>query len=181
MTRKIIVSNLMSLDGYFEDDRKTLEWVVIEDEFFEYARQLLRSVDTIVFGKATYEHMAAHWPNAPSDEIADKMNGLRKLVFSNSLEKVTWANSVLVPGDASFELDKLKRLPGGDMVIFGSAKLASSLLNDGLIDEYRVILNPVLLGAGTPMFANQEHRLKLELRNSRTFASGVVVLYYRKA
>ena len=178
MGRKIIVSNLMSLDGYFEGANKSLDWFMVSDEFFEYAKQLLRKVDTILFGKATYEHMAMYWPSAPSDEIADKMNGLRKLVFSNSLEKVTWRNSFLVPGEASEEVKKLKSQPGGDMVIFGSAKLASSLLNDGMIDEYRVIVNPVLLGSGTPMFENIGHRIKLKLRNSRSFASGVVVLYY---
>lgn len=177
--RRVIVSNLASLDGFFEGPNKELDWFVLDEEFFEYARNLLRSVDTILFGRATYEHMASYWPSAPADEIAGKMNSLAKVVFSKTLQAVKWSNSWLVRGDAAAEVAKLKRLPGKDMVILGSASLASSLLQAGLIDEYRVVLNPVLIGGGNPLFRKIKERLKLRLSRAQPLGSGAVVLYYQ--
>jgi dihydrofolate reductase len=179
--RKIIVSNLASLDGFFEGPNKELDWFMVDEEFFEYARDLLRSVDTLLFGRLTYEHMAKHWPYAPVDEIADKMNNLPKIVFSKTLDKVEWNNSRLVKNNIGEEVSKLKQQPGKDMVIFGSADLASYLLRLGLIDEYRIILNPLLIGSGNPLFKGIKERIKLKLTGTRQFGSGVVVLYYQPA
>jgi len=176
--RRVILSNLMSLDGFFEGPNGELDWFVVDEEFFEYARNLLRTVDTILFGRATYQHMAGYWPSA--EEIADKMNNLFKVVFSRSLHTVEWSNSRLVSDDAVEEVAKLKQMPGKDMVILGSATLASSLLQAGLIDEYRVILNPVLIGCGIPLFRDITERLKLRLSRTQSFGSGVVVLYYQR-
>jgi dihydrofolate reductase len=179
--RRLIVSNLMSLDGFFEGPNHELDWFVIDEEFFEYARNMLRAMDTILFGRITYLHMAAYWPFAPPDEIADKMNSLSKVVFSATLPAAEWNNSRLVRGDAAEEVASLKQMPGGDMVILGSASLASSLLRAGLVDEYRVILNPVLNGAGNSLFKDIGERMKLRLTKTQLFGSGVVVLYYRPA
>ena len=179
--RKVIVSNLMSLDGFFEGPNHELDWFVVDEEFFAYARDMLRGVDTIVFGRKTYQHMADYWPSAPADEIADQMNNLPKIVFSRTLESAEWQNSTLVKSDAIAEISKLKQLPGKDMVILGSASLASFLLQQGLIDEYRVILNPVLLGSGRPLFQDVKQRLRLKLSSTKLFGSGVVVLYYQSA
>jgi dihydrofolate reductase len=142
----------MSLDGFFEGPNHELDWFVVDEEFFAYARDMLRGVDTILFGRKTYQHMADYWPSAPAEEIADQMNNLPKIVFSRTLESAEWQNSTLVKNDAVAEISKLKQLPGKDMVILGSASLASFLLQRGLIDEYRVILNPVFLGSGSPLF-----------------------------
>lgn len=179
--RKVIVSNLMSLDGFFEGPNHELDWFVVDQEFFEYARDMLRGVDTILFGRKTYQHMADYWPSAPAEEIADQMNNLPKIVFSRTLESAEWQNSTLVKNDAVAEISKLKQLPGKDMVILGSASLASFLLQRGLIDEYRVILNPVLLGSGSPLFQDVKQRLRLKLSRTKLFGSGVVVLYYQSA
>jgi dihydrofolate reductase len=179
--RKVIVSNLMSLDGFFEGPNHELDWFVVDEEFFAYARDMLRGVDTIVFGRKTYQHMADYWPSAPAEEIADQMNNLPKIVFSRTLESAEWQNSTLVKNDAVAEISKLKQLPGKDMVILGSASLASFLLQRGLIDEYRVILNPVLLGSGSPLFQDVKQRLRLKLSRTKLFGSGVVVLYYQSA
>jgi len=179
--RKVIVSNLMSLDGFFEGPNHELDWFVVDQEFFEYARDMLRGVDTILFGRKTYQHMADYWPSAPAEEIADQMNNLPKIVFSRTLESAEWQNSTLVKNDAVAEISKLKQLPGKDMVILGSASLASFLLQQGLIDEYRVILNPVLLGSGRPLFQDVKQRLRLKLSRTKLFGSGVVVLYYQSA
>ena len=178
--RKIIVSNLMSLDGFFEGPNKEIDWFIVDDEFFAYAKDLLRSVDTLLFGTKTYEHMAAYWPSAPADEIADKMNNLPKIVFSKSLQKADWNNSRLIRDNIQEEVSKLKAQPGKDMVIFGSASLASSLLRLGLIDEYRIILQPLLIGRGRRLFDEMENKLRLKLQHTKLFASGVIVLYYQK-
>jgi dihydrofolate reductase len=171
----------MSLDGFFEGPNHELDWFVVDQEFFEYARDMLRGVDTILFGRKTYQHMADYWPSAPAEEIADQMNNLPKIVFSRTLESAEWQNSTLVKNDAVAEISKLKQLPGKDMVILGSASLASFLLQRGLIDEYRVILNPVLLGSGSPLFQDVKQRLRLKLSRTKLFGSGVVVLYYQSA
>ena len=123
--RKLIVSNLMSLDGFFEGTNHEIDWFVVDKEFLDYAAEMLRSVDTILFGRRTYEHMAAYWPSAPEDEIADKMNSLHKIVFSRTLAKADWNNSHLVKGDIADEISALKQQPGRDMVVLGSAMLAS--------------------------------------------------------
>ncbi|MGB6132513.1 MAG: dihydrofolate reductase family protein [Acidobacteriaceae bacterium] len=176
--RRVIVSNLMSLDGYLEGPQRELDWHVVDEEFFAYAAEMLRSVDTILFGRTTYEMMAAYWTKAPRDPIADMMNGLPKIVFSNTLTSAGWANSTLVRGDAAAEVRRLKTLPGVDMVVLGSGALASSLLQAGLVDEYRVIVNPVILGSGNTMFQNFHTRMKFKLGDLRRFHSGVVMLAY---
>ncbi len=179
--RKVIVSNLVSLDGFFEGPNKELDWHVVGEEFHEYAKDMLRNADTLVFGRATYELMAAYWPAAPHDEIADKMNGLPKIVFSKTLLKVDWNNSRLIRNNIEEEILKLKQQSGKDIVILGSAKLASSFLRCGLIDEYRVILNPVLLGGGKPLFSGITERIRMKLLSAKALASGVVLLSYQRA
>ncbi len=179
--RNVIVSNMVSLDGFFEGPNHELDWHVVDEEFFAYAKEMLNSVDAILFGRVTYQMMASYWPSAPSDAIADKMNNLPKLIFSTTLPNVAWNNSRLVRGDPDEEVSKLKQQPGNDMVVLGSAMLASSLLQAGLIDEYRVILNPVLIGNGKPLFPGIRERLKLKLLGTRSFSSGVVLLSYRRA
>lgn len=183
--RKIVVSNLMSLDGFFEaSDPKPgqkLDWCVVDEEFLAYARDMLRNADTLLFGRKTYQYMAAYWPSAEPDEVAEQMNNLPKIVFSGTLQSAEWNSSTLVKRDAVQEISRLKQLPGKDMVILGSANFASFLLQQGLIDEYRVILNPVFLGSGTPLFQDVKERLRLKLSRTKLFGSGVIVLYYHSA
>jgi dihydrofolate reductase len=179
--RKLLVSNMMSLDGFFEGPDGELDWHVVDAEFQAYSAEMLRSVDMLLFGRLTYEVMFAYWPSAPKDEIADEMNGLAKVVFSTTLAKVAWNNTTLVNGDLVNEVSKLKRLPGKDIAVFGSASLASPLLEAGLVDDYRVIINPVLLGRGKPLFSGIQKRISLKLLGTKLFSSGVVLLSYRKA
>lgn len=179
--RKVIVSNVASLDGFFETPDKKLDFVVLDDEFFDYAKAMLRAADTLLFGRATYEHMASHWPTAPADEIADKMNNLPKVVFSRTLPIAAWKNSTVVKGNVAEEVSRLKQMPGKDMVVLGSATIASSLLQKGLVDEYRVILQPVLLGSGNSLFKDITERIQLKLISAKAFGSGVVLLSYQRA
>lgn len=125
--------------------------------------------------------MAAYWPSAPADEVEERMNNLPKIVFSKTLKSAEWKNSILVKSDAVKEISRLKQMPGQDMVILGSASLASFLLERGIIDEYRVILNPVFLGSGKHLFQAVKQRLRLRLSRTKLFGSGVGVLYYQSA
>jgi dihydrofolate reductase len=179
--RKVIVSNVASLDGFFEGPTKKLDFVSLDEEFFDYARAMLRAADTLLFGRTTYEHMANHWPSAPADEIAGQMNNLPKIVFSRTLRMAPWNNSRLVTGNPAEEVSKLKQMPGKDMVILGSSILASSLLQRGLVDEYRVILQPVVIGGGSPLFKDIAERIQLKLIAAKAFGSGVVLLRYQRA
>lgn len=179
--RKVIVSNVMSLDGYFESAGRTLDWCVVEEEFFAYARDMLNAADLLVFGRKTYEHMAGYWPSAPPDAIAEKMNGLPKVVFSRTLAAADWNNTRLLKGDVAGEIARLKQQPGKDIVVLGSATVASALLEAGLADEYRVILNPVLLGNGNLLFRDVHHRIRLKLLGMKSLSTGVVILSYARA
>jgi dihydrofolate reductase len=183
--RKVIVSNLVSLDGFFEGPNKELDWFVVEEEFFDFARNQLLEVDTILFGRVTYEMMSGYWPNAIDNDpvITDKMNSLQKVVFSKTLRAgdpiaIGWNNSILVKGNMEDEIKRLKQQPGKDMVIFGSGEIVTSLMRQGLIDEYRVIVNPVILGRGNLLFKGLHDRLNLKLLKTKTLGSGVVILYY---
>jgi len=181
--RKLILFMLTSLDGYYEGPGHSIDWHNVDAEFNEFAIAQLNSVDMLIFGRVTYELMAEYWPKpeaARNDPVtAAGMNRLPKIVFSRTLSSVTWQNTRLVHEYVVEELTSLKAQPGKDLIIFGSSDLAVSLIPHGLIDEFRIMLNPVALGGGKPLFKGMEGRLNLELFNTRTFKSGNVLLYYR--
>lgn len=177
--RKLFWQMMMSLDGFMEGPNSELDWHVTDDEFAEYVVEMGKSIDTIVFGRVTYEMMASFWPSSNEPEAA-MMNDLPKVVFSRTLDKVEWENSRLAKGDLQEEIARLKEQPGKDIALFGSADLASTLMRLGLIDQCRIFVNPVVLGAGNPMFKNIE-RMSLKLVKAQPFRSGNVLLYYEPA
>ena len=183
--RKIVVSEMVSLDGYFAGPDGNLDWHVVEDEFNAFARRQLEEMDTLLFGRVTYEGMASYWPTeaAMTDdpEIADAMNHLPKLVFSRTLKTVDWSNSRLARDDLAEEVTRLKVQPGKDMAIFGSGEIVSALARLDLIDEYRLFVCPVVLGSGKSLFAGLSGTLNLKQLKAQPFASGVVLLYYQPA
>lgn len=181
--KKIIMSNLVSLDGYFAGPNGELDWFVVEEEFLNYAKILLNSVDSILYGRVTYEDMAAYWPDSTENDpaITHKMNHLSKIVFSKTLKTVEWNNSRLFKNIDPQEITEWKRQPGKDMVIFGSGVIVSAFAKLGLIDEYRFIVNPVILGKGMPLFTGLPDKIKLQFLKSETLSSGVVILYYAPA
>ncbi len=179
--RRLIVWNLVTLDGYFEGSRKwALDWHkrVLGEEFDRLSLDQAASADTLLFGRVTYEGMAAYW-NTAEGPVADFMNSVSKVVFSRTLSDVTWRNTRLVKDDAEAEVRRLKRLPGQDMLVFGSAQLCSMLLDRSLVDEVRLGVVPVVLGAGTPMFKPRSVPLAMDLLEARTLESGCVILSYR--
>ena len=183
--RKIILQNMITIDGYFEGQNREIDWHNVDGEFNEYAGAFLDSVDTLLFGRVTYELMAGYWPtaNATTDDpiIAGKMNSLQKVVVSRTLKKVKWQNSRLISGNIIEEIKKLKNESGKDIAIFGSSDLASTLIEHGLIDEFRIFVNPVILGDGKSLFRGLKSRLKVKLLRAKTFNSGNVLLYYQPA
>lgn len=180
--RKIIFQNMLSIDGYFEGPNKEIDWHNVDNEFNEMAIEFLRTLDYLLFGRVTYELMAGYWPTeaAKSDDpiVARLMNKLTKIVVSKSLNKVDWNNSKLLKENIEDEILKLKNENGKDIAIFGSSKLALSLIPKNLIDEYRLLISPVVLGKGNSLFNGLKERLKLKLIKSQTFKSGNVMLVY---
>jgi dihydrofolate reductase len=181
--RKVIFFMMVSLDGFFEGPNCEIDWHVVDEEFNEFANRQLDSVDILLFGRVTYELMAGYRPTPPAatnDPItADKMNHLQKIVFSRSLSSVEWQNARLVKENIPEELSKLKREPGKDLIIFGSSNLSVTLLQHGLIDEFRIMVNPVILGNGKSLFEGVKERLNLRLLKTQAFRSGNVLLYYQ--
>jgi dihydrofolate reductase len=181
--RKIIWFNLITLDGFFEGPNREIDWHNVDNEFNEFAIEQLDSLDTLLFGRVTYEMMASYWPTemAVTDDpvVAGKMNGISKIVYSTKLKKANWSNSSLVDKNIIEQTARLKGQPGRDMAIFGSGELGNTLLKAGLVDEIRIMINPILLGEGRPMFKDGKERQKLKLLSSRTFHNGNVLLYYQ--
>jgi len=180
--RKMFLFNMVTLDGFFEGPNQDISWHNADEEFNEFAINQLREVDTLLFGRVTYQGMASYWPTeaAKRDDpvIAGLMNSLPKIVVSTSLDSLEWNNSKLIKENIQEEISKLKQEPGKEIAIFGSSDLAATLAEYGLIDEYRIIVNPVFLGDGTPLLKGIKDRLNLELLKARTFKSGNVLLYY---
>jgi dihydrofolate reductase len=181
--RKVIVWNMVTLDGFFEGPKPwDIDWheYVWGKELEQFSLEQLREVGVLLFGRKTYEGMAAYWTKA-TGPIAGFMNELPKVVFSNTLEKAEWSNTRLVKGSAEDEVARLKRENGKDLFIFGSAELIDSLTKRGLVDEYRIGLNPLVLGGGAPMFKPSDERMRLKLLEARPMQSGVVLLRYARA
>lgn len=183
--RKIIVSNMVSLDGFFEGPNKELDWHHVDEEFNKYAIDLLNDVGAILFGRITYEMMAAYWPSPHAIKndpvVAGLMNSRDKIVFSKTLDKADWSNSRLIKENIAEEIIKIKHQDGGDMVIFGSGSIVCFLARQGLIDEYSLVVSPVILGNGNLLFRGIPERIKLKLIKTKTFHSGNVLLCYGHA
>ena len=180
--RKIIFQNMITLDGYYEGPNREIDWHNVDKEFNEFAIEFLNTIDVLLFGRVTYELMAKYWPsdNAITDDpiVAEKMNNLQKMVFSKTLEKAEWNNTIVVKDNITEEIKKLKNQPGKDMAIFGSSDLSLTFLKHGLIDEIRVMVNPIVLGTGKSLFKGINEKLKLKLISTKIFQSGNVLICY---
>lgn len=184
--RRIHMFNLMTLDGFFEGANHDISWHNVDEEFNEYAiNEMFPSSDLLLFGRVTYELMAGFWPTAEAKRddpiVAERMNSSAKIVFSRTLKKAEWNNTRLVSGNMEEEIKKLKAQPGKDMALMGSGTIVSQLAQRGLIDEYRIMVNPVILGQGTPLFKEIRDRLNLKLLRTQTFRNGNVLLCYEPA
>jgi dihydrofolate reductase len=181
--RKVIFFMFTTLDGFFEGrEQGDLSWHHVDEEFVRFSLEQIRAVDMLLFGRVTYEMMASYWATpAALDEdplTTERMNNLPKIVFSKTLSKVDWQNTRLVKADFAEEISRLKQAPGKDLIIFGSSDLAVTFIEKGLIDEFRIMINPVALGGGKSLFHGLQSRLELKLIEVRPFKSGNVLLSY---
>lgn len=180
--RKLIMWNVMTLDGYFEGDKNwdlSFHETIWGPELEKLSIEQLNAADYLVFGRVTYEGMAAYW-KSEKGEIADLMNNIPKLVFSRTLKSVDWNNSTLVQGDASEEISRLKTEGNRDMYVFGSANLSETFINGNLFDEYRIGIAPVILGSGRPLFRDKGlSSKKLELISAEQLSTGGALLKYK--
>jgi len=182
--RKLSVFNLITLDGYFAGQDGDISWHMVDEEFQELAEKASNSGNTLVFGRITYELMAGYWPTAEataSDPIVARgMNSAEKIVFSRTLTRVDWNNTRVVKDDMLAEIRRLKRESGKDLTVLGSGSIVAQLTGERLIDEYQVLLNPVVIGRGRTMFEGVKDRLPLRLTKTRVFGNGNVLLTYER-
>ncbi|MDO8899535.1 MAG: dihydrofolate reductase family protein [Bacteroidales bacterium] len=185
--RKLIMWNVMTLDGYFEGNQNwdlSFHNLVWGQELEKLSLEQLQSADYLVFGRVTYEGMAEYWTKAEAEtaekEVAKLMNRIPKLVFSKTLKSADWDNTTIISENASDEIQKLKEQGGKDIYVFGSANLSETFINDNLFDEYRIGIAPVILGSGRPLFRQGITSKNLTLVSTQKLLTGGVVLKYSK-
>ena len=177
--------NVMTLDSYFEGNQNwdlSFHNVIWGKELEKLSLEQLQSADYLVFGRVTYEGMAAYWTKSEAEtaeqEVAKLMNSIPKLVFSKTLKSVDWNNTTIISENASDEIKKLKEQGGKDIFVFGSAKLSETFINDNLFDEYRIGIAPVILGSGRPLFKQGITSKNLTLVSTQQLETGGMVLKY---
>jgi dihydrofolate reductase len=184
--RRLTVFNNISLDGYFTGAGGDLTWAYAapEDrEFNAFVEGNARGGDLLLLGRITYEMMAGYWPTAlaalQKPVLAGWMNALNKVVFSRTMDRAGWANTRLVSDGLAEEIRRLKAGPGGGLTVLGSGSVVAQLAQAGLVDEYQLVVNPVVLGAGRTLFEGVVEHLPMTFLRSRTFANGCVLLCYQ--
>lgn len=185
--RKVILSMMVSLDGYIEGPNHEMDWSVWDEEMEDYMMNFLRETDTFIYGRRAYEVMKQYWPHVTTDpnfpdrdmEFVQRMNETPKLILSRSLTDVEW-NSRIIHGDhMPQEIKTIKNQPGKNLALFAGAETASFFINHDLIDEYQIIINPVILGSGTPLFNHIRDKINVKLLKTQSFPSGIVILHYK--
>ena len=185
--RKLIVFNQVSLDGYFADENNDMSWAhqKPDPEWDDFSASNASQGGELLFGRVTYQLMESFWPTPEArklaPQVAEGMNNLPKVVFSRTLSSVTWKNTTLVKSDLAGEVSKLKQASGKDLVIMGSGSIITQLPNERLIDEYQLVVQPIILGKGKALFAGVNDKLGLKRTNVRPFKNGNVVISYQPA
>lgn len=184
--RKVVLFAHISLDGFAGDVNGGLNFLSYDEELQNYAGELVKTVGAPLYGKTTYQLMEGYWPTVLNNPDADKhalehakwVHDIPKIVFSTTLDSVSWNNTTLIRDNVAEEVNRLKQEPGKDLVIFGSPGLAKNFMNLGLIDEYKLTLHPVILGNGISLFDSNATFNSLKLLETKTLGSGVVTLHY---
>jgi dihydrofolate reductase len=187
---------MLSLDGYFEGLEHDTSWHNVDDEMQRFALEQLNEADALFFGRRTYELMAGYWPEVIRKEgrhgvttaeflepdlnleIALRMDAMPKFVFSRTMRSAEWRNTRVISDKVAEEVQDLKELTGRDIAIFGSNNLTVALTEMGLVDEFRIMINPILLGQGTPLMKGIHGKEGLTLTGTRAFSSGNILLRY---
>jgi dihydrofolate reductase len=172
-----------SLDGFHEGPNGEFDWPIVDEEFRNFAIDQLDEADTLGFGRATYEHMAAYWPTEQAQEndpaIASRMNAKPKLVFSTALQHADWSGTTIITGEAVERMNGVKSTPGGELLVIGSAHLTACFATARILDELRIMVCPIVIGQGRSLFEDLKDRVALRLSHVRQFDSGNVLLTYR--
>ncbi|MBL7832738.1 MAG: dihydrofolate reductase [Cyclobacteriaceae bacterium] len=186
--RKLVQFMHVSLDGFVAGPNGEMDWIIVDEEIFDYAGDRTRASDTGLYGRVTYDLMEGYWPTA-----ADKPNASRhdiehsqwyknvhKVVLSKTLKGKTLTNTRIISDDVVSEVQKLKQAPGKEIIIFGSPSASHTLMQAGLIDDIWIFVNPVLIGTGIPLFTGLRDRVTLKLLKTHAFKNGVVCLHYER-
>jgi dihydrofolate reductase len=180
---KVILFNMMTIDGFFEGPNREIDWHNVNTEFNDFAIEQLDNAGMLIFGRITYELMAGYWPGAEAIEndpiVAGKMNSLPKTVFSTTLKRSDWSNTMIMNGNIEKIISTMKQELTKDIFIFGSSDLASEFRRLDLIDEYRIMINPVLLGSGNPLFKEKDVKQNFRLLRTIIFKSGNILICYQ--
>ncbi len=184
--RRLIFFMHTSLDGFVAGLNGELDWIKIEDEIFDFVDTMTSTSDTALYGRVTYEIMQNYWPNAGEKPNATKhdkthsawYNHVNKVVLSTTLSEAGLDNTRVVSNQLKENINNIKNQDGKNILIFGSPGASKSLLNEGLIDEFWLFVNPILLGQGVPLFSGAMETTKLNLLESKTFSCGVIALHY---
>jgi dihydrofolate reductase len=187
--RKVISLIHLSLDGFAAGPNDELDWISYDDELEQDAHSLHAVTDTVIWGRRTYEGMASYWLTVPGNpestpaelEHARWLADATKIVVSRTLDQIEWdgaQNTVLIKDNIAEEINKIKQQPGKDIWFLGSVALAQTFMQFDLIDEYRININPTVLGRGKPLFTGNTRNFPLTLLEAKTFKSGVVALRY---
>jgi len=166
-----------------------MDWIHVDEEIFDYAGQRTNEADTALYGRVTYQMMESYWPTAAEQPNATKhdidhstwYNGVQKIVLSHTMKEAAKPNTRIISENVADEILQLKKTPGRDIIIFGSPTASHFLMRENLIDDYWLLINPILLGSGIPMFAQIPERLHIRLVNSNVFSSGVVCVHYSRS
>lgn len=171
----------VTLDGFISGPGGELDWhfPFWNEEMSQCACEQLSTMDTILIGRVTYQFMSNYWPAVSAGRFADMMNNYHKIIFSTSMQKAAWNNSRVVKENIDLEICRLQHQPGKNIIVYGSGSLVSNLIRLNMVDEYRIWVHPVLIGRGNALFKNLPNRMTLQLLRTKTFGSGVILLYYQ--
>jgi dihydrofolate reductase len=183
--RQLIIDSIVSLDGYYTDLKNSIDWFDFNNEEQEWSKDILSRADTLIFGRRTYEEFSTFWPtpqpeaNGFDSYIIQRLNELPKIIFSQSLSEAYWKPSMIMKDENPAEvISKMKNESGKSLLVIGSGSLVATLAREGLVDEYRIRIRPIILGAGKPLFADRNARHPLKLVSSQAFDNGVLGLHY---
>ena len=185
--RKLLVFNSVTIDGYFTDQNGDMSWAHKQDdpEWNAFTAENAKSGGELLFGRITYDLMASFWPTPAAaqmfPEVAEGMNKAPKVVFSKKMDQASWNNTRVIKGDLAEEIRKLKEETGDGLVLMGSGSIISQIALAGVIDEYQMVVNPLVLGAGRTMFDGLKKTLPMKRTKTRAFGNGNVVLCYQPA
>lgn len=187
--RNLIFFMHVSLDGCVAGPNGEMNWIKVDEEIFDFVGTMTAGADTALYGRVTYEMMQGYWPeagNAPNASKHDKehsawYNQVAKVVLSTTLKQEGLHHTTIIADDLTTKINAIKAKPGKNILIFGSPQASIALLNHGLIDEFWLFVNPVILGQGRPLYEGLTGKTALKLADTKTFGCGVIALHYTKA